>query len=161
MAKKTDPKKILERTYIIPLRREWLKAPKYRRAKRATTAVRSFLVKHMKSDSIKIGPFLNQEIWKRGIKSPPHKIKVTAVKDEKGTVQAELFGVPEKKVKKEELPKAGPHTEKREEISETAKKVEAEELKAIKLEQPPHPKIETRERRQPAAKPAATTQRAD
>src|SRR3989338_5106209 len=155
MAKKTDPKKILERTYIIPLRREWLKAPKYRRAKRATTAVRSFLVKHMKSDSIKIGPFLNQEIWKRGIKSPPHKIKVTAVKDDQGVVKAELFGVPQKTTPKakEEPAKvpAVPHIEKRGEISETAKKIEAEELKTIKVEQHPPPKLETRERRQPAA----------
>ena len=54
----------LERTYTIPLRREWLKAPRYKRAKRAIAAVRTFLERHMKSEDIRIGTHLNLEIWK-------------------------------------------------------------------------------------------------
>lgn len=83
----------LERTYIIPLRKEWLKAPKYKRAKKAMTAVKEFLAKHMKSDNVKIGTNLNMKLWERGIKSPPHKLKVSVIKEDDGTVKAELFGL--------------------------------------------------------------------
>ncbi len=99
MAAKTGAKnetKSLERTYNIPLRREFQKAPCWNRSKRAVTAVRGFLRRHMKSDSIKLGKSLNEHIWKHGIKNPPHHVKVTAVKDEKGEVRAELFGAAEK-----------------------------------------------------------------
>jgi hypothetical protein len=67
----------------------------------------------MKSDNIKVGTNLNMKIWERGIKSPPHKIKVSAVKEDDGTVKAELFGFKyrefkvegkkKEKTKKEEL----------------------------------------------------------
>jgi large subunit ribosomal protein L31e len=89
--KMADAKK-LERSYTIPLRREFLKVPKYKRAKKATTAVKQFLAKHMKSDDIKLSTKINEEVWKHGIKNPPSKVRVTAVKDEKGVVSAELFG---------------------------------------------------------------------
>ena len=106
--------KILERTYNVPLRKEFLKVPKYKRAKKAVKALKQFLVKHMKSDNIKIGKYLNDEIWKHGIKNPPHHVKLNAVKDKEGLVTAELVGAPverkkedDKKVedKKEEKPK--------------------------------------------------------
>jgi len=99
----------LERTYVIPLRKQVMKSPNYKRAKKATTTVRNFLEKHMKSDDVKIGQMINREIWKRGIKSPPGKIKVIAIKDDKGVVKAELFGYTylekkrEKKVEKSKL----------------------------------------------------------
>jgi len=102
-----------ERTYIIPLRKEWLKVPKYKRAKKAIRAIQQFLSKHMKSDNIKVRNNLNLKIWERGIKSPPHKIKISAVKEDDGTVKAELFGFKyqefkvegkkKEKTKKEEL----------------------------------------------------------
>ena len=83
----------LEREYNVPLRREWLKAPKYKRAKKAVTALREFLVKHMKSEDVKIGVHANRHIWSKGMRNPPHHIKVTAVKDDNGAVIAELIGV--------------------------------------------------------------------
>ena len=49
MAKKeAEPKVTLERTYIIPLRREWLKVPEYKRTNKAVKAIRQFIVRHMK-----------------------------------------------------------------------------------------------------------------
>jgi len=83
---------ILERTYIIPMRKNLIKRAKYKRAKRAANIVREFLEKHMKSSDVKIGQMINRELWKRGIKNPPGKIKVVAIKDDKGVVKAELFG---------------------------------------------------------------------
>ena len=53
--KKEEPKIVLERVYNVPLRKEFLKAPRYKRAKKAVTALKQFLVRHMKSDKIKIG----------------------------------------------------------------------------------------------------------
>ncbi len=94
----------LERTYNVPLRKEFQKAPKYRRAKKALVALRQFLLKHMKTDRVIIGSHLNQKIWERGLKKPPHHVKVTAIKDEKGIVTAELFGAP-KPIAKEAKPK--------------------------------------------------------
>src|SRR3989344_1727784 len=92
----------LERTYIVPLRKDWLKAPKYRRAKRAVNSLKTFLVRHMKSEDVRLGTSVNLEIWKNGIKRPPSRVKITVVKDDKGVVRAELFGVPIKQEKIEE-----------------------------------------------------------
>lgn len=110
MAKKEKAaKNILERTYNIPLRKEWLKVPRYKRAKKAVKAVKEFLMKHMKSEDVKIGKRLNLKLWEHGIKNPPHHIKVNAVKYSDGLVRAELFGFDieekEKEKKKEKSKK--------------------------------------------------------
>ncbi len=99
MAKTTE--KTLERTYNVPLRREYLKAPRWNRTKKAVTALRQFLAKHMKAEEVKLSKELNEEMWKHGIKNPPHHIKVKAVKDDKGVVKAELFGAEKPASKKE------------------------------------------------------------
>lgn len=104
MAKKEEIK-TLERTYNIPLRKEYLKVPMWRRTKKAVAAVKQFLTRHMKSEDIKLGAKLNEELWKHGIRNPPHHIKVTVTKDEKGAVKAELFGVKVEEKKKEETKK--------------------------------------------------------
>ncbi|MBI3033884.1 50S ribosomal protein L31e [Candidatus Woesearchaeota archaeon] len=114
----------LERTYNVPLRKEFLKAPRYKRAKKAVTALRQFLARHMKADKIIIGSFLNRKIWERGIKKPPHHVKVTAVKDEKGIVTAELLGAPKPITLEKEKGKAANKGPKAEELQR-----DAEELK--------------------------------
>ena len=81
-----------EREYNVPLRREWLKAPKYKRAKKAVSALRAFIIKHMKADSVHIGPFLNDYIWKHGMRNPPHLVKVKTKKNEEGVAVVELLG---------------------------------------------------------------------
>ena len=138
----------LERTYNVPLRKEFLKVPKYKRAKKAVKALKQFLVKHMKSDNVKIGKYLNDEIWKHGIKNPPHHVKLNAVKDKEGLVTAELVGAPveaqegegkeeEKASQKKEEPK------KEEQVSTKSEKPKVEEKpketkseKTIKKEKP-------------------------
>jgi large subunit ribosomal protein L31e len=92
----------LERTYTIPLRKGWLKAARYRRAKKAVNTVKEFLVRHMKSDDVRLGTHLNLEIWKHGMKNPPSRVKVNVSKDDKGVVRAELFGAPKFEEKKAE-----------------------------------------------------------
>ena len=106
MAKKIEASKtVLERTYNVPLRKEYMKVPRWKKTKKASIALRQFLVKHMKSEDVKIGHELNNELWKHGIKNPPHHVKVTVSKDEEGVVKAELFGVKKVAVPKKEVPK--------------------------------------------------------
>lgn len=91
----------LERIYNIPLRKEYMKVPRWKRTKKATSALRQFLQKHMKSENVKLGKEINEELWKHGIKNPPHHVKVTVTKDKDGVVRAELFGKKEAAKKRE------------------------------------------------------------
>lgn len=88
MAKNNE---VIERTYNVPLRKEFQKVQRWKKSKKAIAALREFLEKHMKSNDIKIGTDVNEEIWKHGIKNPPHHIKVNVKKDEEGIVTAELY----------------------------------------------------------------------
>lgn len=78
-----------ERIYVIPLREAKL-VPRHRRTRQAAKLVREFLKKHMKSDEIKLDQGLNSKLWKRGGKHPPPRIRVKAVKQDDGTVEASL-----------------------------------------------------------------------
>lgn len=98
MAKK-ETTQTLERTYNVPLRKEYLKTVNWRRTEKAVTALKQFLVKHMKSENVKLDPSINELLWKHGLKNPPHHIKVTASKNDKGEVTAKLFGAQETKGK--------------------------------------------------------------
>ena len=117
----------LERTYNVPLRKEFLKVPKYKRSKKAIKALKQFLSKHMKSDNVKIGKYLNDEIWKHGIKNPPHHVKVDVVKDKDDLVTAELVGAPV--VEKEEEETKG--EKKEEKVSPKTEEPKIEEKSKI------------------------------
>jgi large subunit ribosomal protein L31e len=90
-----------ERTYTIPLRREVLKAPAKKRAKKAVTAVKEFIKRHMKGDTIVIGNELNMLLWRRGIENPPSKVEVITKKSD-DTVFVNLVGKPIEPVKIEQ-----------------------------------------------------------
>ena len=165
MAKKKEEtsKPVLERTYNIPLRRETLKVPFESKANKAVKAVRQFISKHMKSKDLKLGQYLNLRIWEHGMKNPPHHIKVTAIKDDKGKVLVELADAPKEMPKVDEQKKTSKKietkteeqkTEKeekfekqvetiKEEKAEQAKEIEKEEIKELQKEHPKHhaPKI--------------------
>lgn len=66
------------REYTVPLRRGFHKTPRYKRSKKAITVLREFLVRHLKTENIKIGQHLNEHVWARGIRSPPGKVEVIA-----------------------------------------------------------------------------------
>lgn len=109
-SKKKDDLVRIEREYTIPLRKKWVKVPRYKRANKAIRAIKEFLVRHMKIRDrdlrkIKVDKYLNEVVWFRGIKNPPSKIKVKAIK-EGDIVRAELSEMPEKlKFKKARLEK--------------------------------------------------------
>ena len=104
--------------YNVPLRREWLKVPRYRRTKKAVRALRGFIAKHTKVEDVRIGKYLNLRLWEHGRKNPPHKITVKVTK-EKDFVRVELPDAPEEKV--EEPRKKKGLFGKKEEIKEETK----------------------------------------
>lgn len=88
----------LERIYVVNLRRQVMKAQKYRRAKKAIRTLKEFLAKHMHVENrdirnVKVDRYLNDEIWQRGIKKPLMRVKVKAIK-KNGIVYVELAEVP-------------------------------------------------------------------
>lgn len=90
--KKKENQAVLERTYTVPLRSAFRNAAPHRKTNRAVGALRAFLAKHMKSEDVRLGQHLNAFLWAKGIKSPPPRVTVKAVKDSEGTVRAELEG---------------------------------------------------------------------
>jgi large subunit ribosomal protein L31e len=147
MAEKTPTPKIeLEREYIIPLRNEWRKVANYRRTGRAIKEIKKFIARHMKVadrdvSKVKLDQWLNQEVWFRGKKKPPAKIKVRAIK-EGGIVRVELAELPEfvkfEKAKKERMNKPvekpaveKPVEEKKEEKTEEQKTDEKEKEQSV------------------------------
>jgi large subunit ribosomal protein L31e len=78
-----------EQIYVIPLR-DVKRAPRWKRSNKAVKDIRAFLVKHMKSEDVKLDRSINEKVWDRGSEKPPRKIRVRAMKFEDGQVQAEL-----------------------------------------------------------------------
>lgn len=139
MAKK-ESKNIVEREYTIPLRREFMKVKRHKRTPKAVKAVKQFIAKHMKIENrdlkkVKVDKWLNNELWFRGIKNPPNKIKVKVIK-EGDIVKVSLVNIPEKikyiierenKDKKDQEKKKKPVEEKKENVDEKSKEEAREE----------------------------------
>lgn len=142
MAKTKTPS--TEREYVIPLRREILKVPRHKRTPKAIKAIKQFLAKHMRIpdrdvSKIKLDDYLNKEIWHKGIKNPPTKIKVK-VKREGELIRVTLVDLPDRfkfeqarkdkkalEATKKKSEKSKPKTEeKKEELTEEKKKEESE-----------------------------------
>ena len=133
----------MERTYTIPLRREWIKTVRYKRAKKTIRAIREFMMQHMKTDEVRIGPFLNEEVWKHGIANPPSRVRVNCVKDKDGVVTVELVGKPLGKASQKEEPKAKKTKEKATAKSETAAEETKErtDSKSTESKEQPNPDV--------------------
>ncbi len=80
-----------ERIMVIPLRKT-KQAPRTRRANRAVKEVREIVMRHMKvdADNVWIDATVNDKIWENGIRNPPSKITVKAVKYDDGLVEVSL-----------------------------------------------------------------------
>jgi len=92
---KQEPKVEIEREYIVPLRKGWLKVPEYKRANKAVKTLKEFIAQHMKIydrdlRKIKVDQLVNNEIRFRGMRKPLIKIKVKAKKFDNGIVRVEL-----------------------------------------------------------------------
>ena len=150
MAEKETKKTENEREYVIPLREKIRVVPRYKKTNKAIKTVKEFLVRHMKVrdrdlNKIKLDTYLNEFLWGRGIRNPPHKVRVKAVKQGE-IVRVELVDFPKKlaakKAREEKLEKSAKEIvkkkkekEKKEEkpedkeVSEKSEPKEAEEKK--------------------------------
>ncbi|WP_428325563.1 50S ribosomal protein L31e [Nitrosopumilus sp.] len=75
----------LERVYTIPLGKVLLSQSQHR-AVRAINMIKEFARHHMKVEDIKIEEELAHQIWAKGIRSPPRKIRVRMSKTDEGYV---------------------------------------------------------------------------
>jgi len=150
--KEKEAKVTLERAYNVPLRKKWLKAPRHKRSKKAVKALKEFLQKHMKSDDVRLGMYVNEFIWKHGIKNPPHHVKVKAVKYDDGVVKAELEGKDFKgaiKIKAKEEKPTGLKGKLQDALGKKEEETPKEEEKKEEA-----PKEEKKEEKKPTKKPA-------
>ncbi len=129
-----DQNQAIEREYIIPLRKKFLKVVRYERTGRAIKIIKQFIAKHMKVpdrdvSKVKLDVYLNNELWFRGRAHPPSKIKVKAVKTG-DIVKVDFVDVPEHvKFAKEKHDKKNKPAEKKE-----VKKEKVEEKQEEKVE---------------------------
>ena len=96
----------LERVYTINLGKALLSQSQHR-AVRAINMIKEFARHHMKIETIKIEEELAHQIWSKGVRSPPRKIRVRMSKTDDGYVLvsryeevAEAAVTPEKESKK-------------------------------------------------------------
>ena len=129
----------LEREYTIPLRKEWTKVPSYKRTAKAVKAIKEFIAHHMKVtnrnlDNVKVDSYLNNEVWHRGVSTPPARVTVKAVK--KGEIVHVTFVTDPERVKfaRERHTRRHVKVEKKVTVSETKKEVKTEEEKKAETE---------------------------
>ncbi|HET6516988.1 MAG TPA: 50S ribosomal protein L31e [Nitrosopumilaceae archaeon] len=119
----------LERVYTINLGKVLL-SPDNQRSKRAINMIREFARHHMKTEDVRIDEDLARQVWKRGIKHPPRKVRVRMTKTDEGFVlitpyeeELETKVTPEEKpTKLEEKDEVKPKEAK--DVSEVEEKVE-------------------------------------
>lgn len=90
-AKKPEEEIVEERLYTIPLRITNY-VPRWKRTPRAVRFVREYVTRHMKPENLLIMPEVNEALWERGLKKPPRRIRVRAVKTLDGDVKLYLAG---------------------------------------------------------------------
>ena len=133
----------LERVYTINLGKVLL-SPNNQRAKRAINMIKEFARHHMKTEEIKIEETLSHLIWKRGIKHPPRKIRVSMTKTDEGFVLVSPYEEEIEEATKPKQEKKTPEVEakpesKESETSEIKEKPETKEPKP-KESKPKEPK---------------------
>jgi large subunit ribosomal protein L31e len=87
----------LERVYTINLGKVKLSQSQHR-AVRAINMIREFARHHMKVEEIKIEEELAHQIWARGIRRPPSKIRVRMSKTDEGFILVSQYDEEESKV---------------------------------------------------------------
>ena len=114
----------VERVYTIPLGKVLLSQSQHR-AVRAINMIKEFARHHMKVEDIKIEEDLAHQVWSKGIRSPPRKIRVRMSKTDEGYVLVSPYEeeIESKVTPEKETPKV---EDKVEEPTKEETKVEAE-----------------------------------
>ncbi len=87
----------IDRIYVIPLRKEWMKVSRSSRANRSISTIKNFVKRHTKSKVIKISHEVTEAVFKRNIKKPPAKIKVR-IRGDENLINVDLFGIERKEI---------------------------------------------------------------
>ena len=113
----------LERVYTIPLGKVLLSQSQHR-AVRAINMIKEFARHHMKVEDIKIEEDLAHQIWAKGVRSPPRKIRVRMSKTDEGYVLVSPY---EEEIESKVTPeKETPKVEDKVESTKEETKVKAE-----------------------------------
>ena len=121
----------LERVYTINLGKALLSQSQHR-AVRAINMIKEFARHHMKVEQIKIEEELAHQIWAKGVRSPPRKIRVRMSKTDEGYVLVSPYT---DEIESKITPKKG--TKVPDKVEEPAKEVKKEEpAKEVKKEEP-------------------------
>ena len=113
----------VERVYTIPLGKVLLSQSQHR-AVRAINMIKEFARHHMKVEDIKIEEDLAHQIWSKGVRSPPRKVRVRMSKTDEGYVLVSPY---EEEIESKVTPeKETPKVEDKVEPTKEEKKVEAE-----------------------------------
>lgn len=128
-----------ERIYTVPLKEAW-NAQRYRRSERAMMVLKAFAKRHMKAETITVDNAVNEAIWARGIKSPPHKIRVKMTKDDEGAVIITMADVDPKA----EAKKARADAKAEAKAKEKLKEPKAEVKPKVKPEEKVEPATESK-----------------
>jgi large subunit ribosomal protein L31e len=149
----------LERVYTINLGKVKLSQSQHR-AVRAINMIKEFARHHMKVEEIKIEEELAHQVWARGVRRPPRKIRVRMTKTDDGYIlvsqydeEAESKVTPEKDTKKVEDKVEEPSTEAKEvedKVEEPAKEAPKKEKPAKEAPKKEKPAKEAPKKEKPA-----------
>jgi len=137
----------LERVYTINLGKVLL-SPNNQRAKRAINMIKEFTRHHMKNEEVKIEESLNHLIWKRGIKHPPRKIRVSMTKTDEGFVLVSPYEEEVEETTKLKEEKKTPVVEKPEPESKEIETSESKEKSAPKEPEAKEPRTKSKPKKQ-------------
>ena len=129
----------VERVYTIPLGKVLLSQSQHR-AVRAINMIKEFARHHMKVEDIKIEEDLAHQVWSKGIRSPPRKIRVRMSKTDEGYVLVSPYeeGIESEVAPEKETPKVEDKVEEptKEESKVETKVEEAETKVEAEVEEP-------------------------
>lgn len=69
-------KDVVTREYTINMHKRLHGVTFKKRAPRAVKEIKKFAKLHMGTEDVRLSPDLNQQIWKRGIKGVPHRLRL-------------------------------------------------------------------------------------
>ena len=157
----------LERVYTINLGKALISQSQHR-AVRAINMIKEFARHHMKVEDVKIEEDLAHQIWSKGVRSPPRKVRVRMNKTDEGYVlvspyeeeveskkESKEFKKDSKKETKKVEGKVEPATESAADDKKELETPKKEEAKPAKKESTPAPKKEEAKPAKKESKPAA------
>ena len=129
----------LERVYTVNLGKALLSVDTHR-APRAINMIKEFARHHMKTEDVRIEEDLAHQIWSKGVRSPPRKIRIRMNKTDEGYVLISPY-TEEKESKDTSKEKKGKSSKEKKDTP--AKEVKNDTPAKEKIDTPAKEKIDT------------------